>query len=125
MSADMIVTPPEVCGHADIELAHEQMRTHRACRIGRCVWKTAAYYTLVDAGRLAPQSLTPRERAAARGIKFPPLDNEPYPDGGPTSQTLREVLDKLTGLTLPMVEHTLDGNPLSTGPRTRTGGDTR
>ncbi|WP_063039378.1 hypothetical protein [Nocardia pseudovaccinii] len=101
MSRDTIVTPPKICGYADIESAHEQMREHRACRIGRCVWKTAAYYTLVDAGRLAPQSLTPRERAAARGIEFPPLDNEAYAGGGPTAQTLRDVLNKLTELALP------------------------
>ncbi|MEV2218484.1 hypothetical protein AB0E01_01215 [Nocardia vinacea] len=99
-SEDTILTPPGVCGYADAELAHEQMRKHRACRIGRCVWKTAAYYTLVDAGRLAPQSLTPRERAAARGIKFPPLDREVNAGGGPTAQTLRDVLNKLTELGL-------------------------
>jgi hypothetical protein len=97
----MIVTPPEVCGYADIGLAHELMRTHRACRIERCVWKAAAHYTLVDAGRLAPQSLSPRERAAARGIAFPPLDSEPPADGRPTARTLRDVLDRLSELALP------------------------
>ncbi|WP_433756558.1 hypothetical protein [Nocardia sp. CA-135398] len=101
MHEDTIVTPPRVCGQADIDLAHEQMREHRACRIGRCVWKAAAYYTLVDAGRLAPQSLTPRERAAARGLEFPPLDSQVSARGGPTLQTLREVLDKLNELALP------------------------
>ncbi len=101
MREDTIVTPPRVCGHADIELAHEQMRQHRTCQIGRCVWKAAAYYTLVDAGRLAPQSLTPRERAAARGLEFPPRDSEVYVGGEPTLRTLREVLDKLTELALP------------------------
>ena len=97
-----IVTPPGVCGHADIELAHEQMRKHRGCRLGRCVWKAAAYYTLVDAGRLAPQSLTPRERAAARGIEFPSLGGEPLALGGPPQRTLREVLDRLSELALPV-----------------------
>ncbi|MGW4770174.1 hypothetical protein ACWEO2_19265 [Nocardia sp. NPDC004278] len=96
MSERTIVTPPRVCASADVELAHEQMREHRACQVGRCVWKTAAYYTLVHAGRLAPQSLTPRERAFARGLEFPPLDRELCGEGGPTAQTLREVLDKLT-----------------------------
>lgn len=99
---DTIVTPPGVCGYVDIELAHKQMRAHRACRLGRCVWKAAAYYTLVDAGRLAPQTLTPRERAAARGIQFPPLDSEPLADSGPTYRTLREVLDRLSELGLPV-----------------------
>ncbi|WP_433194147.1 hypothetical protein ACQP1G_36070 [Nocardia sp. CA-107356] len=102
MREDTIVTPPRVCGYADIALAHEQMREHRACRIGRCVWKAAAYYTLVDARRLAPQSLTPRERAAARGLEFPPLDCESCAQDGPTIRTLREVLDKLTELALPI-----------------------
>lgn len=101
MGEDTILAPPSVCGYADVELAHEQMRMHRGCRIGRCVWKAAAYYTLVDVGRLAPQSLTPRERAAARGLEFPPLDSQVHVGGGPTLRTLREVLDKLTELTLP------------------------
>lgn len=97
----MIVTPPKMCEYADVELAHEQMRRHRDCRVNRCAWKAAAYQTLVAAGRLAPQTSTPRERAAARDIEFPPLDNEPPTDGGPTLQTLREVLDKLSNLALP------------------------
>ncbi|MEV5834186.1 hypothetical protein [Nocardia sp. NPDC052112] len=96
------MTPPRVCGYADVELAHQQMRTHRACRLGRCVWKAAAYYTLADAGRITPQSLTPRERAAARGIQFPPLDSEPLADGGPRYRTLREVLDRLSDLASPV-----------------------
>ncbi|MET8877113.1 hypothetical protein [Nocardia sp. NPDC004604] len=102
MREDMIVTPPRVCGYADIALAHQQMREHRACRIGLCVWKAAAYYTLVGAGRVTPQSLTPRERSAARGLEFPPLDREGSAQGGPTVRTLREVLDKLTELALPI-----------------------
>ena len=97
-----IVTPPGVCGYADVELAHAQMRAHRACGLGRCVWKSAAYYTLVNAGRLAPQSLTPRERAALRGIEFPPLGGEPLPVGGPTRRTLYEVLERLSELALPV-----------------------
>jgi hypothetical protein len=99
---DTIVTPPEVCGNADVELAHEQMRRHRACRVDRCVWKAAAYYTLVAAGRLAPQSVSPRTRAAARGIPFPTWESRPPADNGPTPQTLREVLDKLAELAIPM-----------------------
>lgn len=98
----MIVAPPEVCGYADIELAHELLRAHRACRVARCVWKAAAYYTLIDAGRLVPQTSTPRERAAARGIAFPPLDSAPPTVSRPTAHTLREVLDKLSELALPV-----------------------
>ncbi|MGW4769627.1 hypothetical protein ACWEO2_16475 [Nocardia sp. NPDC004278] len=99
---ETIVTPPGVCRYTDIELAHEQMRAHRACRLGRCAWKAAAYHTLVEAGRLAPQTLTPRERAAARGIRFPPLGSEPRAYCGPTYRTLREVLDRLSDLALPV-----------------------
>ncbi|MFI7668593.1 hypothetical protein [Nocardia sp. NPDC049526] len=99
---DMIVTPPQVCGCADVELAHELLRAHLACRVARCVWKAAAYYTLIEAGRLVPQTATPRERAAARGIAFPPLDSEPLPQSGPNVHTLREVLDKLSELAQPI-----------------------
>ncbi|WP_433601516.1 hypothetical protein ACQPXH_07175 [Nocardia sp. CA-135953] len=71
MSEDTIVTPPAICGSAEIELAHEQMRRHRACRIQVCAWKWVAYYTLVAYGRIAPQTSSPRERAHRRGIEFP------------------------------------------------------
>jgi hypothetical protein len=102
------IVPPEVCGHADLELAHAQMRAHRHCRIQRCVWKAAAYHTLVAAGRLVPQSLPPRLRAAVRGIEFPALDHEPPSTGGPTSHTLQEVLDKLSALAMPIAADTGD-----------------
>lgn len=105
----MIVTPPQICDYADIALAHEQMRLHLACRVDRCVWKTAAYHTLVEAGRLAPQTLAPRERAAARGLPFPPLDCESPTGAGPTRQTLREVLDRLSELALPTSSADSDG----------------
>lgn len=105
-----IVTPPRVCGDADVELAHEQMRVHRACRVGLCVWKAAAYYTLIDAGRLAPQSLTPRARAAARGLEFPALERAVCAEGGPTVQTLHEVLDKLSELGLPVPSTGVDSD---------------
>ncbi|MEV2222210.1 hypothetical protein AB0E01_20340 [Nocardia vinacea] len=97
-----VLTPPRVCGHADVRLAHELMRQHRVCRVDLCVWKSAAYYTLVATGHLAPQTLTPRERAAARGIDFPPLDAQPPVCGGPPLRTLREVLDRLSELALPV-----------------------
>ncbi|MGY4102467.1 hypothetical protein ACW2Q0_23355 [Nocardia sp. R16R-3T] len=97
-----ILTPPRVCGRADVRLSHELMRQHLSCRVDRCVWKAAAYYTLVAAGRLAPQTLTPRERAAARGIDFPPLEAQPLVCGGPPLRTLRDVLDRLSELALPV-----------------------
>ncbi|WP_157124878.1 hypothetical protein [Nocardia pseudovaccinii] len=115
----MIVTPPQVCECADVELAHELLRTHLTCRVARCVWKAAAYYTLIDAGRLVPQTATPRERSAARGIAFPPLDSAPLSRSGPTVHTLREVLDKLSELAQPIPRADItnggDNQPSSSG----------
>ncbi|WP_433520385.1 hypothetical protein ACQPZ2_23300 [Nocardia pseudovaccinii] len=102
MSQELTFALPEICECADIELAHELMRRHRTCRIHRCAWKAAAYYTLVDAGRLVPQSVTPRERTAARGIAFPPSDSEPRARHGLPLRTLHEVLDKLNELASPI-----------------------
>ncbi|WP_280273248.1 hypothetical protein [Nocardia wallacei] len=102
MGDDAIVVPPAVCGYADAESAHEQMRRHRECRLDRCVWKAAAYHTLVETGCLAPQSVTPREGAAARGIAYSPLRIELPPPAAPTAETLREVLDRLSELALPL-----------------------
>lgn len=76
MNRTVIVTPSRICDNADVELAHKQMQRHLTCRVDHCLWKAAAHRTLVDAGRLAPQTSSPRERAAARGIAFPPLDNQ-------------------------------------------------
>ncbi len=90
---------PEVCGYAEVDLAHEQMRVHRGCRIERCAWKAAAYHTLVSAGRLAPQAMSPRERAAAHGARFPPLDEPGHTVPGPPAHTLHEVLARLSELT--------------------------
>ncbi|MEV5835088.1 hypothetical protein [Nocardia sp. NPDC052112] len=101
MNRTVIVTPSQVCDNADVELAHKQMQRHLACRVAHCLWKAAAYHTLVDAGRLAPQTSSPRERAAARGIAFPPLDSQSYVHNGPTTQTIHEVLSKLSELASP------------------------
>ncbi len=102
MGDDGSVSPPTVCGFADAELAHEQMRRHRECSLERCVWKAAAYHTLVRTGCLAPQSLTPRDRAAARGLAYPPLRIEIPPPAAPTAETLRQVLDRLSELAMPL-----------------------
>lgn len=97
-----LVTRPTLCDVADVQLAHELMRRHRTCRAGRCVWKSAAHHTLVLAGRIAPQTKTPRERAAERGVDYPAIKSDAPPTGdGPPVQTLREVLDRLTELGLP------------------------
>ncbi|WP_330253521.1 hypothetical protein OG874_02590 [Nocardia sp. NBC_00565] len=102
MSEDTILTPPTICGRAEVELAHQQMRRHRACRIERCAWKWAAYYTLVRHGRIAPQELSPRERAHRRGIAFPAETiGGCLPIGTPGLGTFQQVLDGLTQLALP------------------------
>ncbi|WP_433682113.1 hypothetical protein [Nocardia sp. CA-119907] len=95
----IFVVPQPLCDFADVELAHELSQRHRACRIHQCVWKAAAQHTLVLAGRLVPQSMSPRERAAARGIAYPPTPGIDAPmHGGPTLGTLREVLDRLESM---------------------------
>jgi hypothetical protein len=102
MNEDTIVTPPNICGSAEVELAHRQMRRHRACRIERCAWKWVAYYTLVQHGRIAPQELSPRERAHLRGIDFPTeATGRCLPDRTPEPQTFQHVLDGLAQLALP------------------------
>lgn len=70
MAGEEVLAAPVVCGGADVELAHRLMRRHRECRVERCAWKWVAYCTLVQLGRLAPQSASPRERAYRRGIEF-------------------------------------------------------
>jgi len=77
----VIVLPPNVCVFADPALAEELMHKHQHCPMERCVWKAAAYFTLVNAGRLAPESLTD--------------------DGEPKAEILLEVLDKLRELASP------------------------
>ncbi|MEV5838962.1 hypothetical protein [Nocardia sp. NPDC052112] len=95
----ILVTAPPLCDAVDMTLAHGLWQRHRACRINRCVWKAAAYQTLVLAGRLVPQSMSPRERAAARGIDYPAaLEIDALSHSGHTPATLREVLDRLESL---------------------------
>ncbi|MEV6336524.1 hypothetical protein AB0M12_17595 [Nocardia vinacea] len=92
----IFVAPQPLCDFADVELAHALSQQHR---IHQCVWKAAAQHTLVMAGRLVPQSLSPRERAAVRGIAYPPTPGTDKPQqDGPTLGTLREVLDRLESL---------------------------
>lgn len=99
MSEDTIATPPAICGSAEIELAHQQMRRHRACRIELCAWKWVAYNTLVANGRIAPQTVGPRERAHRRGIEFPtapsPVAGSLSDCGTPEFTLLQRVLDGL------------------------------
>lgn len=72
------------------------MQTHIACRATACPRKASALSCLVRAGKLVPPMTTPRERAAARGLPFPPLDYSAPLTVGPDIHTLLEVLDGLT-----------------------------
>jgi hypothetical protein len=95
----ILVTAPPLCDVADTTLAHRLWQRHRACQVNRCVWKAAAYQTLVLAGRLVPQSISPRERAAARGIEYPAVSDIGTPSlSGQAPGTLREVLERLESL---------------------------
>ncbi|MFI9635751.1 hypothetical protein ACIHAX_23990 [Nocardia sp. NPDC051929] len=93
----MIVVPPRACASADLEVAHQQMQRHRACRIEQCAWKWVAYCTLVQSGRMVPQQFSPRERAHRRGIAFPIDHSERGPalEGTPDVVTFQQVLDGL------------------------------
>ncbi|WP_227997430.1 hypothetical protein [Nocardia australiensis] len=102
MNDGALLIPPNICGFAEVEVAHTQMRQHRACRIERCVWKRAAYYTLIRHGRITPPTLSPRERAHRRGIEFPTDTATPYPaEGMPELRMFQHVLDGLAQLALP------------------------
>lgn len=98
---DGLLVPPGICARADVRLAHEQMRAHLTCRIERCAWKAAAYRTLVIAGRLTPQAVSHRERAAARGIGFPSHDESGNTDHALDVHTIQAVLERLSALTAP------------------------
>ncbi|WP_433525851.1 hypothetical protein ACQPZ2_13605 [Nocardia pseudovaccinii] len=107
INVDALVSPPTICGFAEVELAHAQMRQHRACRISRCAWKRVAYYTLVRHGRIVPPRLSPRERARLRGIDFPIDTDRALSEGIPELRTLHQVLD---GLAQPALPPTSPGN---------------
>ncbi|MEU4313568.1 hypothetical protein [Nocardia sp. NPDC024068] len=54
--------------------AHRIMQAHRACNPLDCPRKAAAFTRLVGAGKIIPATCGPRERAAARGLPFPPAE---------------------------------------------------
>ncbi|MFE9323570.1 hypothetical protein ACIHDR_19650 [Nocardia sp. NPDC052278] len=94
--------PPTICGLAEVELAHHQMRhTARAGSSGaRGNGRPTTHF--VRHGRIAPQALSPRERAHRRGIAFPAETIERcLPIGTPGLQTFQQVLDGLAHLALP------------------------
>ncbi|MEU6184330.1 hypothetical protein [Nocardia sp. NPDC047038] len=100
-ATDGLLVPPGICRRADVQLAHEQMRAHLACRIERCAWKAAAYRTLVITGRLIPQAVSHRERAAARGLRFPSHDGHDNADRAVDVRTIQAVLEQLSALAAP------------------------
>lgn len=59
----------------DITNAHRIMQAHNLCRAMRCPLKAAALAVLVDAGKVVPATLSPRQRAAHRGMRFEVADN--------------------------------------------------
>ncbi|WP_174184690.1 hypothetical protein [Nocardia barduliensis] len=98
--AGVLVAPPGICGSAEVELAHQQMRRHRDCRIDRCAWKSVAFHTLVRHGRIVPQRTSPRERAHLRGIDFPTdhAGTALSADSMPEPWTFQQVLEGLRKL---------------------------
>lgn len=54
--------------------AHRTMQAHRACNPLDCPRKAAAFTRLAEAGKLVPATHSPRQRAAARGIPYPPAE---------------------------------------------------
>ncbi|WP_024802890.1 hypothetical protein [Nocardia sp. BMG51109] len=78
-----------------VDEARRIMRQHIGCRALDCARKASAYTCLVRAGKIVPPAETPRERAAARGVRFPPRSSDPPPLAGPDLSTLLALLDGL------------------------------
>ncbi|MEV2219406.1 hypothetical protein AB0E01_05955 [Nocardia vinacea] len=78
--------------------AQRTMQQHIACRAVECPRKSSAYNCLVRVGKIVPPLNSPRERAAAHRVPFPPLHADLLVSGIPDPQTLLDVLDGLTNL---------------------------
>ncbi|MCX4094481.1 hypothetical protein [Nocardia sp. alder85J] len=78
-------------------VARHIMQDHLTCRATRCPRKAFAYAFLVKEGKIVPPTSSPRERAAARGLEYPALDElgPALPDGVDLA-VLVGVLGKLT-----------------------------
>ncbi|WP_067673507.1 hypothetical protein [Nocardia miyunensis] len=96
-SGDDLVIPSGVCDRAEPELAHRLMQQHHMCRMDQCAWKWVAYGTLVRHGCIVAPQFSPRQRAHARGIKFPAARSA-TPADPPAPQTFRQVLDAMDKL---------------------------
>ncbi|WP_157110878.1 hypothetical protein [Nocardia anaemiae] len=77
----------------DPEEAHRIFQQHIACRALECPRKESAVRRLVEAGKLEPQTMTPLERAIARGIPV-----EPVVVGATVGEQARAMLDALDEL---------------------------
>lgn len=75
--------------------AHRIMQAHLTCNPLDCARKAAAFAFLVETGKLVPATRSPRERAAARSLPYPPAD--PTTPGAGSSRTILQRL--LAGLT--------------------------
>lgn len=75
--------------------AHRIMQSHRACNPLDCPRKAAAITVLAESGRLVPATRSPRERAAARGLHYPPAEPAAT-SAGPPIALLRRLLTGLT-----------------------------
>jgi hypothetical protein len=78
-------------GPLTVPEAHRITQQHIECPAVLCARKAAAVSCLVRAGKLVPPVDTPRERAAARGLPFPPADREVLVRVGADARTLRDV----------------------------------
>ncbi|MBO0854700.1 MAG: hypothetical protein J2P18_13170 [Nocardia sp.] len=91
--------------------AQRIMQRHRECRAPLCPRKAAAYTVLVQEGKIVPSALSPRERARARGLRYPVRGNYSFPEGVDVG-TLLAVLDALAK------DPALDGNRNAARPDT-------
>ncbi|WP_062984486.1 hypothetical protein [Nocardia anaemiae] len=80
--------------------AQRIMQQHKACRAVGCPRKATALRCLVREGKLVPATVSPRERAATRGLRFPVAEQHLPVRVGPELQTLLDVMDGLTNLTV-------------------------
>ncbi|WP_280435981.1 hypothetical protein [Nocardia carnea] len=71
--------------------AHRIMQAHRACNPLNCPRKAAAFALLAETGRLVPATRSPRERAAARGLPYPPAEPTTT-SSGPSLPILERLL---------------------------------
>lgn len=75
--------------------AQRIMQHHLTCRAAACPRKSSAYRCLAEAGKIVPPLTTPRERAAARGLPYPPEAVSRVRLSGVSIPTLLDVLGGL------------------------------